>query len=79
MIKHCRFVCREEEILKGEVSMNKNKELSGIITESEVESGTTYMLKKDWIKPKLYEKSEPFVANDGTKGIIVRWFDEDGK
>ncbi len=31
-------------------------------------------------KPKLYERSEPFVSPiDGTQGVIVRWFDKEGK
>ncbi|WP_143815521.1 hypothetical protein [Lysinibacillus sphaericus] len=27
----------------------------------------------------MYEKSEPFVANDGTEGVITWWEDESGK
>lgn len=31
-------------------------------------------------KPSLYERSEPYVSPfDGTRGVIVRWFDKNGK
>ncbi|MGC7931431.1 hypothetical protein ACP3VS_22830 [Lysinibacillus sp. VIII_CA] len=38
-----------------------------------------FINNKELSKPKLYEKSEPFVANDGTEGVITWWEDESGK
>jgi len=52
------------------------------LTESVVEKGTPNMPQEDNItcKPKLYERSEPFVSPvDGKEYVIVRWFDEEGK
>jgi len=52
------------------------------LTESVVEKGTPNIPHEDSItcKPKLYERSEPFVSPvDGKEYVIVRWFDEEGK